>query len=52
MLGHKEIKETTILLLWMTDDARRLPLRAEIEFRYGTFDIDLIKTGNAVPTGQ
>ena len=30
------------LLLWMTDDARRLPLHAEIEFRYGTFDMDLV----------
>jgi len=32
------------LLLWMTDDARHLPLHAELEFRYGTFDIDLVKT--------
>jgi hypothetical protein len=40
------------LLLWMTDDARRLPLHAEIEFRYGTFDIDLVKTGKATPTGH
>jgi hypothetical protein len=28
----------------MTDDARHLPLHAELEFRYGTFDIDLVKT--------
>ncbi|MCE0497007.1 MAG: DUF3108 domain-containing protein [Methylacidiphilales bacterium] len=32
------------LLLWMTDDARHLPLHAELDFRYGTFDIDLVKT--------
>jgi hypothetical protein len=31
------------LTLWMTDDARRLPLHAELEFKYGTFDLDLIK---------
>ena len=31
------------LTLWMTDDARHLPLHAELEFRYGTFDVDLTK---------
>jgi hypothetical protein len=40
------------LLLWMTDDARRLPLHAEIEFRYGSFDIDLIKAAKAPLTGR
>jgi hypothetical protein len=25
----------------MTNDARRLPVHAEIAFKYGTFDIDL-----------
>jgi len=40
------------LLLWMTDDARRLPLHAEIEFRYGSFNIDLIKIGKPVPAGH
>ncbi|MCE0482993.1 MAG: DUF3108 domain-containing protein [Methylacidiphilales bacterium] len=29
------------LLLWMTDDARHLPIHAELEFRYGSFNIDL-----------
>ena len=29
------------LTMWMTDDARRLPLHAELEFKYGTFDMDL-----------
>lgn len=31
------------LTLWMTNDERRLPLHAEIAFKYGTFDIDLTK---------
>jgi hypothetical protein len=31
------------LTMWMTDDARRLPLHAELEFKYGTFEIDLTK---------
>jgi hypothetical protein len=29
------------LVLWMTNDARRLPIHAEIAFKYGTFAIDL-----------
>jgi len=29
------------LTMWVTDDARHLPLHAELEFRYGTFTIDL-----------
>ena len=32
------------LTLWMTNDAKRLPIHAELEFKYGTFDIDLTKT--------
>jgi hypothetical protein len=35
------------LMLWMTDDARHLPLHAELEFRYGTFSLDLTKAGTA-----
>jgi hypothetical protein len=31
------------LMLWMTDDARRLPLHAELNFRYGIFTINLVK---------
>ena len=34
------------LMLWMTDDARRLPVHADLEFRYGTFSIDLTMAGN------
>lgn len=29
------------LTLWMTDDARHLPLHADLDFRYGSFSIDL-----------
>ena len=31
------------LMLWLTDDARRLPVHADLDFRYGTFSIDLTK---------
>jgi hypothetical protein len=31
------------LMLWLTDDARRLPVHADLDFRYGTFSIDLMK---------
>jgi hypothetical protein len=40
------------LTIWMTDDARRIPLHAEIDFRYGSFSMDLTKaesTGSAAP---
>ncbi len=37
------------LLLWMTDDARHLPVHAELEFRYGTFDMDLTKADKTLP---
>jgi hypothetical protein len=29
------------LMLWMTDDERRLPVHADLNFRYGSFSIDL-----------
>ena len=29
------------MTLWMTDDARHLPIHADLQFRYGTFSIDL-----------
>jgi hypothetical protein len=38
------------LMLWMTDDARHLPLHAELEFRYGSFSIDLTKAEKAPPS--
>jgi len=40
------------LMLWLTDDARRLPLHADLDFRYGTFSIDLTKADKAPPTAQ
>jgi hypothetical protein len=39
------------LTLWMTDDARRLPLHAELEFRYGTFEMDLTQAAKVAPAG-
>ena len=40
--GHLEI--------WMTDDARRIPIHAEMSFRYGSFSMDLTKTEKTGPT--
>jgi len=37
------------LMLWMTDDARRLPVHAELNFRYGSFSIDLTKADKVSP---
>jgi hypothetical protein len=37
------------LMLWMTDDSRRLPIHADLVFRYGTFSVDLTKVGTAAP---
>jgi hypothetical protein len=37
------------LMLWMTDDARHLPVHADLEFRYGTFSIDLTKAEKVSP---
>lgn len=33
------------LRLWMTDDARRIPVLAKLKFQYGTFSIRLIRGG-------
>jgi hypothetical protein len=37
------------LMVWLTDDERRLPIHADLVFRYGTFSIDLTKVGMAAP---
>jgi len=37
------------LTVWMTDDARHLPLHADLNFRYGSFSIDLIKADKTLP---
>ncbi len=41
VLPGKGTRHRGNLVLWMTNDARRLPIHAEIAFKYGTFDIDL-----------
>jgi hypothetical protein len=33
------------LTVWMTDDARHLPIHSELEFRYGSFTINLTQAG-------
>jgi hypothetical protein len=38
------------LMLWLTDDARHLPVHADLDFRYGTFSIDLTKADQAPTT--
>jgi len=40
------------LILWMTDDARHLPLHADLEFRYGTFELDLTSAVKTLPPGK
>jgi hypothetical protein len=37
------------LVFWLTDDARHLPLHADLDFLYGTFSIDLIKAEKTLP---
>jgi hypothetical protein len=37
------------LMLWLTDDARHLPLHADLDFRYGTFSIDLTQADKVLP---
>jgi len=37
------------LMFWMTDDARRLPLHADLNFRYGSVSIDLTKVDKVPP---
>ncbi len=40
------------LTVWMTHDARRLPVHAELDFIYGSFSIDLIKAEKTLPAGH
>ena len=37
------------LMVWITDDARHLPLHADLDFRYGTFSIDLTRADKTLP---
>lgn len=43
MLPTKGTRRRGSLDIWMTDDARRLPIRAVLHFIYGSFSIDLVK---------
>ena len=40
------------MMLWMTDDARHLPVHADLDFRYGSFSIDLTKVDHALPASR
>jgi hypothetical protein len=48
----KGTKRRGSLVIWITDDARRLPLHAELEFLYGSFSIDLTSAEKTLPTGK
>ncbi len=39
------------LVFWITDDVRRLPVHADLDFYYGSFSIDLVKATGTIPTG-
>jgi hypothetical protein len=47
VLPGKGTKHRGHLMVWFTDDARRIPIHAEMEFKYGTFAMDLTKAVNA-----
>ena len=49
VLPGKGTKHRGHLTIWMTNDNRRLPVHSEMEFKYGTFDIDLTKAEKAAP---
>jgi hypothetical protein len=48
MLPGKGTHHRGHLTVWLTDDARHLPVHADLEFRYGTFSIDLTKVGKTI----
>lgn len=41
--GETKAKQKGSLTIWMTNDSRRLPIHATLEFKYGTFDISLVR---------
>ncbi len=43
--GETKAKQKGRLVIWITNDARRLPLRAHLYFKYGTFEISLTNPG-------
>jgi len=48
-LPTKGTRRRGSLMIWMTDDARHLPLHAELHFLYGSFSIDLTKAEKTLP---
>jgi len=48
-LPTKGTRRRGSLVIWMTDDARHLPLHAELDFLYGSFSIDLTKADKTLP---
>ena len=51
-LPTKGTRRKGSLTVWITDDARHLPLHAELNFVYGSFSIDLTKAEKTLPTGH
>lgn len=49
VLPGKGTKHRGHLTIWMTNDNRRLPVHSEMEFKYGTFNIDLTKGDKVAP---
>ncbi len=41
--GATKAKQKGALMIWLTNDARRLPLRSELQFKYGTFTLSLVQ---------
>lgn len=48
-LPTKGTRRRGSLVIWLTDDARHLPLHSELDFRYGTFSIDLTNAEKTLP---
>jgi len=44
--NKKGERKKGLLRLWITDDANRVPLKADLEAKFGTFEIDLVKAEN------
>jgi hypothetical protein len=51
-LPTKGTRRRGSLRVWITDDARHLPLHAELDFYYGTFAIDLMKADKTLPASH
>jgi hypothetical protein len=51
-LPTKGTRRRGVLTVWITDDARRLPVHAELDFVYGSFSIDLTKADKTLPAGH